>query len=110
MAMRDLSKVCRHLHLPVQSGSTRILTQTPSYDHCNFTARAGHGDKDLDRFVTLLLSMSYDDPDVRPLLDLEGLRAWREGRTSGYGPLEQAVAEQGFYAADGTITAPDYEP
>jgi tRNA-2-methylthio-N6-dimethylallyladenosine synthase len=25
-AMRDLSKVCRHLHLPVQSGSTRILT------------------------------------------------------------------------------------
>ena len=24
-AIRDLSKVCRHLHLPVQSGSTRIL-------------------------------------------------------------------------------------
>ena len=24
-AMRDLSKVCRHLHLPVQSGSTRML-------------------------------------------------------------------------------------
>jgi tRNA-2-methylthio-N6-dimethylallyladenosine synthase len=24
-SMRDLSKVCRHLHLPVQSGSTRIL-------------------------------------------------------------------------------------
>jgi len=25
-AMRDLRKVCRHLHLPVQSGSTRVLT------------------------------------------------------------------------------------
>jgi tRNA-2-methylthio-N6-dimethylallyladenosine synthase len=24
--MRDLPKVCRHLHLPVQSGSTRVLT------------------------------------------------------------------------------------
>src|SRR5258708_35740575 len=24
-AMRDLPKVCRHLHLPVQSGSTRVL-------------------------------------------------------------------------------------
>jgi tRNA-2-methylthio-N6-dimethylallyladenosine synthase len=24
-AIRDLSKVCRHLHLPVQSGSTRVL-------------------------------------------------------------------------------------
>ncbi len=26
-AMRDLPKVCRHLHLPVQSGSTRILKE-----------------------------------------------------------------------------------
>ena len=25
-AMRDLPKVCRHLHLPVQSGSTRMLS------------------------------------------------------------------------------------
>ena len=25
-AVRDLSKVCKHLHLPVQSGSTRVLT------------------------------------------------------------------------------------
>jgi tRNA-2-methylthio-N6-dimethylallyladenosine synthase len=25
-AIRDLPKVCRHLHLPVQSGSTRVLT------------------------------------------------------------------------------------
>jgi tRNA-2-methylthio-N6-dimethylallyladenosine synthase len=25
-AMRDLPTVCRHLHLPVQSGSTRVLT------------------------------------------------------------------------------------
>ena len=24
-AMRDIPKVCRHLHLPVQSGSTRVL-------------------------------------------------------------------------------------
>ena len=26
-AMRDLPKVCRHLHLPVQSGSTRLLSK-----------------------------------------------------------------------------------
>src|SRR6185437_3596174 len=25
-ALRSLPKVCRHLHLPVQSGSTRVLT------------------------------------------------------------------------------------
>jgi hypothetical protein len=27
---------------------------------------------------------------VRPLLDMEGLKAWKEGRTSGYALLERA--------------------
>ena len=95
--------------LPV--GATRILTQTPTYDHCNFTVLAGGGRPALlDRFTELLLSMSYDDPAVRPLLDLEGLKQWRPGRTSGYRPLEAAVAEQGFYGENGAVTAPGYVP
>ncbi|HEX6595598.1 MAG TPA: PhnD/SsuA/transferrin family substrate-binding protein [Acidimicrobiales bacterium] len=92
-------------------GATRVLTQTPVYDHCNFTAVAGAVPPDLVKeFTRLLLAMSYDDPDVRPLLDLEGLKAWRPGRTSGYGPLEEAVGEQGFYGPDGSVTAEGYEP
>jgi phosphonate transport system substrate-binding protein len=63
-----------------------------------------------DRFVELLLSMSYSDPEVRPLLDLEGLRVWKEGRTSGFGPLDAAVEEFGFYSAAGEVTAADYTP
>jgi phosphonate transport system substrate-binding protein len=47
-------------------------------------------------FRELLLGMSYEDPDVRPLLDLEGLRAWRPGRVSGYAALERAVATSGY--------------
>jgi hypothetical protein len=50
----------------------------------------------LARFTNLLLGMSYADPVVRPLLDLEGLTAWRPGRTSGYAPLERAVARTGY--------------
>jgi phosphonate transport system substrate-binding protein len=92
--------------LPV--GATRILTQTPTYDHCNFSVVAPH--PDLDRFRDLLLSMSYDDPAVRLLLDLEGLKAWRPGRTSGYRALEEAVSEQGFYGGDGSVTARGYRP
>jgi phosphonate transport system substrate-binding protein len=49
--------------------------------------------------------MSYDDPEVRPLLDLEGLRAWRPGRTHGYRPLEAAVDQSGFYDAEGRLGA-----
>ena len=63
-----------------------------------------------DRFVELLLSMSYADPEVRPLLDLEGLRVWKEGRTSGFGPLAAAVDEVGFYDTAGEVTAADYTP
>ena len=72
-------------------GSTRVLAQTPVYDHCNFTALDGAPQETLDRFTSLLLAMSYDDPTVRPLLDMEGLKAWRPGRVEGYAQLNRAV-------------------
>ena len=72
------------------SGSTRILTQTGVYDHCNFTVLDGVA-APIGRFTELLLGMSYDDALVRPLLDLEGLKVWRAGRTSGYELLNAAV-------------------
>jgi ABC-type phosphate/phosphonate transport system substrate-binding protein len=92
------------------AGATRILAQTPPYDHCNFTASASAPGEVVDRFVALLLGMSYDDPAVRPLLDLEGLKEWREGRTSGYAQLAQAVEEVGFYDSSGGVTAAGYHP
>ena len=92
------------------AGSTRIVVQTPPYDHCNFTVRVGAPAEVVDRFVELLLAMSYDDPEVRPLLDLEGLKEWRRGRTSGYAQLERAVEEVGFYDGAGNVTAYGYRP
>jgi ABC-type phosphate/phosphonate transport system substrate-binding protein len=94
----------------LQAGSTRILAQTPLYDHCTMTIVDTAPTAVADRFVELLLSMSYSDPEVRRLLDLEGLRVWKEGRTSGFGPLDAAVEEFGFYSAAGEVTAADYTP
>jgi phosphonate transport system substrate-binding protein len=85
------------------AGSTRILTRTAPYDHCNVTVGSHAPEALVERFTELLLAMSYDDPEVRPLLDLEGLKAWRPGRTSGYRLLEAAVAEQGVYDDDGGL-------
>ncbi len=62
------------------------------------------------RFSKLLLAMDYADPEVRPLLELEGLTAWLPGRVSGYQALERAVDNSGFYDADGRICAADYRP
>ncbi|HUQ64007.1 MAG TPA: PhnD/SsuA/transferrin family substrate-binding protein [Acidimicrobiales bacterium] len=92
------------------SGATRILTQTPPYDHCNFSIGSGAPVEAVDRFGDLLLGMTYADPDVRPLLDLEGLKAWHVGRTNGYAALDGAVRRFHFYDDEGNVTASDYRP
>ena len=89
-------------------GAARVLTSTPAFDHCNMTALNGVRDAEVDQLRELLLGMRYDDDEVRPLLDLEGLRQWLPGRTAGYAPLERAVDEAGFYDARGNITAADF--
>ena len=70
-------------------GGTRVVHVTPQYDHCNMTI-LDRAPASIPRFRELLLSMSYDDPEVRPLLDMEGLKVWQPGRTSGYALLERA--------------------
>lgn len=92
------------------AGSTRLLAQTSAFDHCNMTVREGAPAELVDRFGDLLLSMDYGDASVRPLLDLEGLKQWRPGRTSGYSALQQAVDRFGFYDERGAISAADYRP
>ena len=43
-------------------GATRILAQTAPYDHCNMTVVDTAPAELVDRFVELLLAMSYADP------------------------------------------------
>ena len=92
-------------------GASRVIASTGAFDHCNMTvvpelAPAGA----VDRFGSLLLSMSYGDAEVRPLLDLEGLHEWHEGRLEGYQLLEDAVDRFGFYDDQGTVTVDAYRP
>ncbi|MDQ1391449.1 MAG: hypothetical protein QOF30_426 [Acidimicrobiaceae bacterium] len=91
-------------------GATRIICQTEPFDHCNMTVIDSAPAALAARFGELLLAMDYSDPEVRPLLDLEGLTAWRPGRVSGYRALEQAVDNAGFYDAEGRICAAGYRP
>ena len=77
-------------------GALRPLTSTAPFDHCNFTvlddAAASSSPKAelIAKVGALLLGMSYDDPAVRPLMDLEGLKQWKPGRTEGYAALARA--------------------
>ena len=89
-------------------GQTRVLARTAPFDHCNFTVSPNAPEAPIQRFTELLLGMRWEDPIVRPLLELEGLRQWKVGRTSGYAALARAVEDEKFYDAAGRITAVGY--
>lgn len=72
------------------AGSTRVIATTAPYDHCNFTVLDGAPQDLIACFRELLLEMDYSDAAARPLMDLEGLKKWVPGRTSGYAQLQEA--------------------
>jgi ABC-type phosphate/phosphonate transport system substrate-binding protein len=87
--------------LPI--GVTTILAHTRPYDHCNFTTLDDAPAESVTRFQELLIGMSYSDSEVRPLLDLEGLKQWVPGRVSGYAQLAAAIDR--FGTIDGFINS-----
>ena len=92
--------------LPV--GDTRVLDTSGAFDHCNMTS-GPHIDAALcAKFREVLMGMSWDDANVRPLLELEGLKVWQDGRASGYHLLERAVTDEKFYDDAGNITVTGY--
>jgi len=75
-----------------------ILATTEPFDHCCFTVRVDFPPEREQQFLRALFAMSYDNPKHREMMDLEGLKAWVPGRTSGYGILHEAVERQHFFA------------
>ena len=81
----------------IDSNAFAIIGETDRFDHCVFTVR-----EDLDRaaeqqWLEALFAMRYDNPAHREMMDLEGLKAWLPGRTTGFGPLTAAVASERFF-------------
>jgi phosphonate transport system substrate-binding protein len=92
------------------SAATRVIAETLPYDHSTMTAGPTAEAALVEEFRTLMLGMTYLDPEQRELLDLQGLHRWRPARLQGYQQLERAVDETGFYDADGGIGAAGYRP
>ena len=80
-------------------GTTRVLATTPPFDHCNFTIRASLPEQRLKPFLDALLGMSFQDPEVRAFMEMEGLKKWLPARTTGYAQLEKAVAHFDFFGS-----------
>jgi ABC-type phosphate/phosphonate transport system substrate-binding protein len=82
----------------INADEYRVLTSTGRFDHCNFSVREDFAAEREKRFASALFSMTYSDPAHREMMDLEGLKAWEPGRTTGYELLGSAVGAQRFFA------------
>lgn len=80
----------------------RVLAATEQFDHCVFTVREDFPAEVEQRWLETLFAMDYDNPAHREMMDLEGLKAWLPGRTSGFGPLTEAVTRQRYFADEKT--------
>jgi ABC-type phosphate/phosphonate transport system substrate-binding protein len=75
-----------------------VLATTGPFDHCVFTVRSDFDPQREQRWLETLFGMSYDNPAHREMMDLEGLKEWLPGRTTGFQQLQDAVKVEGLPA------------
>jgi ABC-type phosphate/phosphonate transport system substrate-binding protein len=73
-----------------------VVWESEPYNHCNFTALASLDVERANAWVAHLLAMSWDHPEHRRILDLEGLREWKPAELEGYASLIEAMESQGI--------------
>jgi phosphonate transport system substrate-binding protein len=76
----------------------RVFWCSPGYSHCVFTAHSDMDETLAKRVTDTFVSMRYDDPAHKEVLDLEHCRAFVPGTTEGFETLEQAAQEEGLIA------------
>jgi phosphonate transport system substrate-binding protein len=76
----------------------RVFWSSPGYSHCCFTAQARMDDALAQKVTAAFLSMSYENPEHRQVLDLEHCRAFVPGTAAGYDTLEKAAEAEGLIA------------
>jgi len=79
--------------LPAAQG-LEVAWRSPTYYHCNFTALPSFDGEQAKRWQQALMAMSYDDPEMRHAMTLEGLHHWIPGDHSGYQSLAAAIARE----------------
>ncbi|MBB6735579.1 phosphate/phosphite/phosphonate ABC transporter substrate-binding protein [Cohnella zeiphila] len=83
----------------VDTREIRAVWTSPDYSHCNFTALPSLDDALAERFRELLFAMDPADPDIRNMMEMEGLNEWVKAEGAGldgYRVLFDAMADQGL--------------
>jgi ABC-type phosphate/phosphonate transport system substrate-binding protein len=80
----------------LQDGEVRVFWSSPGYSHCCFTAQRTIDDALAQRITTAFTTMSFDDPEHRQVLELEGCTGFIPGTSEGYDVLAAAAEEEGL--------------
>jgi hypothetical protein len=83
-AMLDLNWTSWTANGTVNGNEFEILATTDRFDHCVFAVSNDFPEQVKAAWLEVLFSMSYDNPKHREMMDMEGLKAWVPGRTSGF--------------------------
>ncbi|GIM46557.1 hypothetical protein DNHGIG_21060 [Collibacillus ludicampi] len=83
----------------VSSDEIKSVWTSPGYSHCNFTVLPDFDDALGKRFSELLFAMDPAEPEIRKMMEMEGLNEWvpadGEG-IEGYKVLHDAMKDQGL--------------
>jgi len=96
-AMLDLNWDAWTADGTIDPNAFMLVGETDRFDHCVFTVRADLDGATEQAWLTALFTMQYGNPAHREMMDLEGLKAWLPGRTTGFGPLTSAVGSERFF-------------
>ena len=96
-AMRDLPKVCRHLHLPVQSGSTRVLQamrrRHTREEYLDLLARLRETMPDIALSTDMIVGFPGESSeDFDDTLSLTGLARYHSMYSFKYSPRPNTLA------------------
>jgi len=81
----------------INANEFTILATTDHFDHCVFAVRKDFPEQVKATWLKILFSMSYENPRHREMMDMEGLKAWVPGRTTGFNILTRAVEHSDFF-------------
>ncbi|MCQ6279654.1 phosphate/phosphite/phosphonate ABC transporter substrate-binding protein [Bacillus sp. EB600] len=76
-----------------QIGNRKLksIWTSPGYSHCNFTSLPAFDAQLAERFTKILLDMDPNQPDVKQMMELEGLNRWVLSGNEGYHDLANAM-------------------
>lgn len=74
----------------LDENQVKILSKTDYFDHCIFSGRPELEATRFEKFIEVLHKMDYNNPEHKEMMDMEGLKRWVYGRTTGFKQIGEA--------------------